>query len=103
VSAGAACPEELEAMLEDACLLGDASLLANLFDVDAILLARGSSQVRGRPALAKAIIDQHRDGGIYVGAPCLVMQSGELVDHLRRCNLGGPAQSGRLALRDQSA
>jgi hypothetical protein len=78
VSAGAACPEELEAMLEDACLLGDASLLANLFDVDAILLARGTSQVRGRPAIAKVIIDQLRDRGSYVGAPRLVMQSGQL-------------------------
>jgi hypothetical protein len=78
VSAGAACPEELEAMLEDAWLLGDASLLGNLFDVDAILLARGSRQVRGRPAIAKAIIDQLRDGGSYVGAQRLVMQSGQL-------------------------
>jgi ketosteroid isomerase-like protein len=78
VSAGAGCPEELEAMLEDACLLGDAAFLANLFDVDAILLARGTSQVRGRSAIAKVIIDQLRDGRNYVGAPRLVMQSGQL-------------------------
>ena len=65
-------------MLEDACLLGDASFVASLFDVDAVLLARGTSQVRGRPAIAKVIIDQLRDDGSYVGAPCLVMQSGQL-------------------------
>jgi len=37
--AGAASPEELEGMLEDACLLNDTSFLPNLFDVDAVLLA----------------------------------------------------------------
>ena len=58
-------------MLEDACLLGDAPFLANLFDVDAVLLTRGTSQLRGRTAIAKVIIDQLRDDGSYVGAPCL--------------------------------
>jgi hypothetical protein len=39
MSSGAASPEELEGMLEDACLLNDASFLPTLFDVDAVLLA----------------------------------------------------------------
>ncbi len=78
MSAGASCPEELETMLEDACLLGDATFLANLFDVDAILLARGTGPVRGRCAIAKVIMDQLQDGGSYVGAPRVVMQSGQL-------------------------
>jgi hypothetical protein len=78
MSAGAASPEELEEMLEDACLLNDTSLLPNLFDVDAVLLARGTSQVRGRSAIANVIIDQLRDGGSYVAAPNLVLQSGPL-------------------------
>jgi hypothetical protein len=76
--AGAASPEELEGMLEDACLLNDTSFLPNLFDVDAVLLARGESQVRGRSAIAKVIIDRLRDGSSYVAAPNLVMQSGML-------------------------
>jgi hypothetical protein len=76
--AGARCPEELEEMLEDACLLKDASLLPSLFDIDAVLVARGTSQVRGRPAIAKVIIEHLWDGGSYVGAPQLVMQSGQL-------------------------
>jgi hypothetical protein len=75
---GAASPEELEGMLEDACLLNDASFLPDLFDVDAVMLARGESQVRGRSAIANVIIDQLRDGGSYVAAPNLVMQSGPL-------------------------
>jgi hypothetical protein len=76
--AGAASPEELEGMLEDACLLTDTSFLPNLFDVDAVLLAQGTSQVRGRAAIANVIIDQLRDGGSYVAAPHLVLQSGPL-------------------------
>ena len=64
MSAGAASPEELEAVLEDACLLlNDTTFLTKLFDVDAVLLARGRSQGRGRPAIANVIIGQLRDGG----------------------------------------
>ncbi len=69
--AGAASPEELEGLLEDACLLNDTSFLSDLFDIDAVLLARGTSQVRGRSAIANVIIDQLRDGSIYVAAPNL--------------------------------
>jgi hypothetical protein len=78
MSFGAASPEELEGMLEDACLLNDASFLPTLFDVDAVLLAPGPNQVRGRPAIANVIIEQLRDGGSYVAAPNLVLQSGAL-------------------------
>jgi hypothetical protein len=76
--AGAASIEELEGMLEDACLLKDASFLRSLFDVDAILLVQGTNQVRGRSAIANVIIDQLRDGGSHVAAPQLIMQSGRL-------------------------
>ncbi len=65
-------------MLEDACLLNDTSFLPNLFDVDAVLLARGTSHVRGRVAITNMIIDQLRHGGSYVAAPQLVLQSGPL-------------------------
>ena len=56
-------------MLEDACLLNDTSLLPDLIDVDAVLLARGTSQVRGRAAITNVIISQLRHGGSYVAAP----------------------------------
>jgi hypothetical protein len=78
MSAGAASPEELEGMLEDACLVNDTSFLRNLFDVDAVLLTRGTGQVRGRSAITNVIISHHRNGGSYVAAPQLVMQSGPL-------------------------
>jgi hypothetical protein len=75
---GAASPEELEAMLEDACLLADTAFLPSLFDVDAVLLTRRTVEVRGPLAIADVIIDHLRTGGSYVAAPHLVMQSGRL-------------------------
>ncbi len=65
-------------MLEDACLVGDTALLSSLFDVDAVLLAGGTSQVHGRSGIAEVIIDHLRRGGSYVAAPPLVMESGRL-------------------------
>ena len=65
-------------MLEDACLLNDTSFLHNLFDVDAVLLARGRGQVRGHAAITNVIISQLRDGGSYVAAPNVVLPSGPL-------------------------
>jgi ketosteroid isomerase-like protein len=78
VPAGAACPEELEAILEDAFLLRDASMITSLFDNDAVLLTRATSQVHGRSAIAQVIIDHLLDGGSYVAAPQVVMQFGRL-------------------------
>ncbi len=40
MSSSATCPEELELLLEDACLLSDISALSTLFDNDAVLLTR---------------------------------------------------------------
>jgi hypothetical protein len=96
MSTGAACPEELEAMLEDACLLSDASVLTSLFDDDGVLLNGASSHVRGRSAIAEVIIDHLRHGGNYVAVPELVMQSGRLAliisgeaTSVARCSLNG--------------
>jgi hypothetical protein len=78
VSIGAASPEDLEAMLEDACLLSDASFLTSLFDDDAVVLTQARRHVRGRSAIAGMIIHDLRRGGSFVAAPELVMQSGRL-------------------------
>jgi hypothetical protein len=78
MSVSATCPEELELLLEDACLLSDISLLSTLFDNDAVLHTRTSSQVRGRSAIAEVIIDHLRGAGSYVAAPQVLMQSGRL-------------------------
>jgi hypothetical protein len=78
MSSSVTCPEELELLLEDACLLSDISLLSTLFDNDAVLLTRASIQVRWRSAIAEVIIDHVRGAGSYIAAPQVVMQSGRL-------------------------
>ena len=66
-------------MLEDACLLSDASVLASLFDNDAVLLSGATS---GVPRALRHRRGDHRPpsawAGGYVAAPQLVMQSGRL-------------------------
>ena len=89
-------------MLEDACMLSDAPLLTSLFDDDAVLVSRATSQVRERSAIVEVIIDHLGHGGSYVAATQLVMQCGRLALIIRRGNIGSPLRSGRLALRDQS-
>jgi len=70
-----------------AALIGGSAVVADLHEKTAATNARPgdsgracsqTSQVRGRSAIAKVIIDQLRDGRNYVGAPRLVMQSGQL-------------------------
>ena len=78
MSSGVTCPEELELLLEDACLLSDISLLSTLLDNDAVLLTQASSQVRGRSTIAEVIIDHVRGAGSCVAAPQVVMQSASL-------------------------
>ena len=65
-------------MLEDACLLTDRSVLPSLFEVDAVLLARGISQVHGRPAIAK----------VMQSGPLALIISGAAISVARR-NLDG--------------
>jgi hypothetical protein len=65
-------------MLEDACMLSDAPLLTSLFDDDAVLVSRATSQVRERSAIVEVIIDHLGHGGSYVAATQLVMQCGRL-------------------------
>jgi hypothetical protein len=101
VSTGAACPDELETLLEDACLLNDASALMGLFDHDAVLLTRATSQVRGRSAIANVT----SSGMVGATSPHRSSSCSPPVglDHFRRSDVGGQAGSGWLPLRDQSA
>ena len=50
---GGQTPEELETLLEDACLLRDSAALAGLFEEDG-LLVRAALQSRGRAEIARA-------------------------------------------------
>ena len=91
-------------MLEDACLLSDASLITSLFDDDAVLLTGATSQ--STRALRDSR-DDHRPPSEWwqlrrrTAAGDAVRPTG--LDHFRQVDRGRPARPGRLALCDQSA
>lgn len=71
---GGQTPEELETLLEDAVLLGDADAVAGLFQPGGLLVIAGSPQLRGRGQIreAAAALCLHRPG--YLAAPRRVLQ-----------------------------
>lgn len=77
-------PEELEAMLEDAFIVKDAVAAAELFEEAALLVdGRASSEVRGRPDIARAITSIW-DESTYVADPNRVLQADDLAVSLGR-------------------
>jgi hypothetical protein len=74
---GAATPEELEALIEDACVVGDSATLAELLDVAAVVMSTDGSIRRGRNAVGGL-----RAGGTgsacYCADPRIVLQSADL-------------------------
>ena len=72
-------PEELETLLEDACLVGDLEAMADLFEGDAVLgYADRSRPVMGRGDVAELIKDLREDGVSYLARRSTVVQSGSL-------------------------
>ena len=70
-------PEELETLLEDACLVGDLDALADLFEGDAVLRSADRSQpVSGRGDITELINDLREDGMSYLARRSVVVQSG---------------------------
>ena len=72
-------PEELETLLEDACLVGDLDAMADLFEGDAVLgYANRSQPVTGRGDVAELIKDLREGGVSYLARRSAVVQSGSL-------------------------
>ncbi len=71
---GGQTPEELETLLEDAILLGDADAVAALFQPSGVLVVGGAHQLRGRGQVreAAAALCLYRPG--YLGEPRRVFQ-----------------------------
>jgi hypothetical protein len=71
---GGQTPEELETLLEDAVLLGDADAVARLFQPGGLLVIAGAPQLSGRGQIreAAAALGLHRPG--YLAAPRRVLQ-----------------------------
>ncbi|NGN66384.1 hypothetical protein G5C51_21095 [Streptomyces sp. A7024] len=75
MSAGEQTPEELETLLEDAVLLGDAMAVARLFEPGGLLVDDGAArQLRGRAEIQQAAV--WRRG--YLGEPRRVLQAGDI-------------------------
>jgi hypothetical protein len=71
---GGQTPEELETLLEDALLLGDACTVAALFHPGGMLVMGGAPPLRGRGPIraAAAALCQHHPG--YLAEPRRVLQ-----------------------------
>ena len=77
MDSGARTPEELEALLEDAFVLRDASALAGLLDRDAVLATTGAAvPPPGGPRRAAGAM--WRRGATYVGGDVRVIRAGGL-------------------------
>ena len=70
---GAQTPEELETLLEDALVVGDADTLAALFESGATLVIGGAQPVRGGEAIARAALATRNGIGAYVADPRRVL------------------------------
>ena len=75
MAGGATTPEELDALFEDAFVLGDALAVCELFEQGGVLAAVGTAAARGTDAIARAAA-RHRAGGhTYVSEPRRVLQA----------------------------
>lgn len=78
VSEGAATPEELETLFEDAFVVRDAAGLCALFGAGGVLVRGEGPEARGPGQIAAAAEAIWRDGRTYVGGSPRVLQAGEL-------------------------
>jgi hypothetical protein len=78
MGAGARTPEELETLLEDAFVLRDRELLAELFEPGAVLVAGGGLQeARGGQEIAQVAIEMWGIDRMYLADPRRVLQARE--------------------------
>jgi hypothetical protein len=93
--AGARTPEELEMLLEDAFVLHDPQALAQLFEPDAMLVARGGlPEARGRGQIAQVATQLWDSERLYLADPRRVLQvrdtalvlAGRAINVVRRTN-----------------
>ena len=78
MSPGARSPEELEVLLEDAFVVGDAAAVADLFDHDAVLVSGWTAgPARGRAEIA-ALAAMMQHGFAYLAEPRRVVQTADM-------------------------
>ncbi|MDQ3724007.1 MAG: hypothetical protein M3376_13315 [Actinomycetota bacterium] len=73
---GARTPEELETLFEDAFVVRDRDVLADLFEDGALLIpAFGLPEARGRREITKTAAGMWDDNRTYLADPAQVLQS----------------------------
>jgi ketosteroid isomerase-like protein len=76
---GARSPEELELLLEDAFVIGDAAAVADLFDHDAVLVSGSTAgPARGRAEIASLATTMRQHGFTYLTEPRRVVQTADM-------------------------
>ncbi|HVF19984.1 MAG TPA: hypothetical protein VNA14_07060 [Mycobacteriales bacterium] len=75
---GARTPEELETLLEDACLLGDEGAIAGLLEAAAVVVGRDGRARRGSSAALGLRTDADAPDRCYCADPGLVLQAVDL-------------------------
>jgi ketosteroid isomerase-like protein len=79
MGSGARTPEELETLLEDACIARDLGAVLTLFDERAVLARRWAAEVaRGSEEIGRAAATMWRHDQTYVANPVRVVQTGDL-------------------------
>ncbi len=71
---GGRTPEDLETLLEDACVLRDGEALAGLFEDDGVLIAGGEPAARGHQEINRAAYTLREQPSGYVAQPRRILE-----------------------------
>jgi hypothetical protein len=74
MTTGGWTPEDLETLMEDACVLRDGDALARLFEDDGVLLAGSGPYAHGHEEIARAAILVWERAGGYVAEPRRIIE-----------------------------
>jgi hypothetical protein len=73
---GARTPEDLETLLEDAFVLRNGEVLAELFEDGAVLVADGTREARGGPEIEHLVTEMWRRNRTYLADPRRIVRAG---------------------------
>ncbi len=78
VRGGGRTPEELDTLLEDACIAHDVGAVLALFDDGAVLAGEGTAPARGAEEIARAATAIWHGHGTYLAGARRVIEAGDL-------------------------
>lgn len=77
-TSNARTPEELETLFEDALMIGDGVMLADIFDEGAVLVIGDERRVHGSAEIMRIALATWQDDHPYVADPRCVMQARDI-------------------------